>query len=133
MSIQVHRFGLNDSNVVISYGRAAKADSLSSDWRVCSVGMFAVSHTFDTRITTAMSLGYAFDLDTFDTKRASNFGRFVNQLNENRDYWTHPMMLPCMFLITHALRVDSYLRDTIGPEVVAIKDYVGVTKAGTSQ
>lgn len=38
-----------------------------------------------------------------------------------------------MFLITHALRVESYLRDTIGPEVVAIKDYVGVTKAGTSQ
>lgn len=60
----------------------------------CSVGMFAVSHTFDTRITTAMSLGYAFDLDTFDTKRASTFGKFVNQLNENRDFWTHPMMLP---------------------------------------
>jgi hypothetical protein len=95
--------------------------------------MFAVSHTFDTRITTAMSLGYAFDLETFDTKRASNFGKFVNQLNENRDYWTHPMMLPCMFLITHALRVESYLRDTIGPQVVAIKNYVGVTKAGTFQ
>lgn len=34
MSIQVYRFGLNDSNVVIFYGRAAKADSLSFDWWV---------------------------------------------------------------------------------------------------
>lgn len=95
--------------------------------------MFAISHAFDTRITTALSLGYAFDLDTFETKRPSTFDKFVGQLNDNRGYWTHPMMLPCMFLITHALRVELYLRDTIGPEVVAIKDYIGITRAGTSQ
>jgi hypothetical protein len=101
------------------------------EWK-CSVGMFAMFHTSDKRITTAISLGYAFDLDTFDTKHASTLEKFVNQLDDNRDYWTHPMMLPCLFLITHALRVESYLRDTIGPEVVAIKDYIGVTKAETS-
>jgi hypothetical protein len=98
----------------------------------CSIGMFAVSHAFDIGITTALSLGYAFDLDKFETEPPSRFANFVNQIEESRAYWTHPMMLPCLFLITHALRVEYYLRDTISPEVVAIKDYIGVTKAGTS-
>jgi hypothetical protein len=99
----------------------------------CSIGMFAVSHAFDTGITTALSLGYAFDLDEFETEPPPRFTNFVDQIEESRAYWTHPMMLPCIFLITHALRVEYYLRDTIGPEVVAIKDYIGVTKAGTGQ
>jgi hypothetical protein len=95
--------------------------------------MFAVSHAFDTRITTALILGYAFDLDKFETKPPLALASFIDQLEESRAYWTQPMMLPCMFLATHALRVESYLRDTIGPEVVLVKDHVGVTKAGTSQ
>jgi hypothetical protein len=99
----------------------------------CSIGMFAVSHAFDTGITTALSLGYAFDLDKFETEPPSRFASFVDQIEDSRAYWIHPMMLPCIFLTTHALRVEYYLRDTIGPEVVAIKDYIGVTKAGTGQ
>jgi hypothetical protein len=99
----------------------------------CSIGMFAVSYTFDTGITTALSLGYAFDLDKFETEPPARFASFVDQIEERRAYWSHPMMLPCIFLVTHALRVEYYLRDTIGPQVLAIKDCIGVTKAGAYQ
>lgn len=95
--------------------------------------MFAVSHAFDTRITTALSLGHGFDLDKFDTSPPPKLVDFVDQLRESRKRWAHPILLPCIFLATHALRVEAYLRDTISPEVVFVKDCIGVTKAGTSQ
>jgi hypothetical protein len=40
-------------------------------------------------------------------------------------------MLVYIFLVTHALRARLYLRNTTDPEVVAIKAYIGVSKAGT--
>lgn len=95
--------------------------------------MLAVSHAFETRITTALNLGYAFDIDKFETQPAPNLAKFAEQLGEIQAYWMHPLVLPVMFLATHILRVESYLWHVIGPGVVAVKECIGVTKAGTSE
>ena len=95
--------------------------------------MFAVSHAFQTRITTALNLGYAFDLDKFGTQPAPTLARFAEHLKETQGHWMHPLVLPVIFLATHILRVESYLWHVIGPGVVAVKECIGVTKAGTSE
>ena len=95
--------------------------------------MFAVSHSFETRVTIAINLGYAFDLEKFNPHPPAVLMNFVDQLKASQAYWAHPCLLPCMFLSAHTLRVESYLRNIIGPGVLAVKQDIGVTKAGMSE
>lgn len=47
--------------------------------------------------------------------------------------WSHPLLLPCLFLVAHAQRTRSYVYDNLSQKVVHIEESVGVTKAGRSQ
>ena len=95
--------------------------------------MFAISYLFETRTTTALNIGFAFDLDGFNSHPPLAFANFAHQLTANQSHWAHPCMLPCTFLSVHTLRVESYLRDVIGSGVLAVKQLIGVIKAGTSE
>jgi hypothetical protein len=74
----------------LSFGESNKTGLLfrtPQKWE-CSIGMFAVSHAFDTCITTALSLGYAFDLDKFETEPPLRFASFVDQIKESQTFYS---------------------------------------------
>ncbi|KAF3765415.1 hypothetical protein M406DRAFT_67859 [Cryphonectria parasitica EP155] len=101
----------------------------------CSIGGLAVSHDFETGITTALSLGFAFDINIFDTpaNRPPALDAFVNQLQASQHLLCHPFLLPCLALATHVQRVRSYVMGFLSSQVVEIEACIGVTKAGRSQ
>lgn len=104
----------------------------------CSIGGVAITHDFESGITTGLNVGYAFMLDHHQAKAdrlglSSPLTAFLEQVRNAQKHWAHPLLLPCLFLTTHVQRVRTYLHGTINRDVVQIERCVGVTTAGRSQ
>ncbi|KAI1870654.1 uncharacterized protein JN550_005197 [Neoarthrinium moseri] len=107
-----------------------------------SIGGFAISHDFKTGITTALNVGDAFRLgqycqevqsDKSSSPAESAMGALIEQVRECQSLWAHPLLLPCLFLVTHALRVRAYIMGDLTQQVIVVERNVGVTSAGRSR
>lgn len=132
--------GIYSSHCLPEGSTIATCKSLSFIFRTpqlkdCSIGGLSVSYDFETGVTTALILGYAFDLDKLhlnatDTPEA--LVQFLQQLNDCRHCWEHPLLLPCLFLLEHARRVQAYVTRALSRRVVLVEHSIGITKAGRS-
>lgn len=103
--------------------------------KACSIGGLSVSHDFEKGLTTALILGYAFDLEGFHadpTETPIAIVQFMQQMIDCRSCWGHPLLLPCLFLVEHAQRVQQYVMGTLSRRVVLVEHSIGVTKTGRS-
>lgn len=101
----------------------------------CSIGGLSVSYDFKHDTTTALILGYAFDIKALDgdpTKTPRSLAQFVRQLFDCHLCWGHPLLLPCIFLVEHAQRVQKYATGILSRRVVLVEHSIGVTKTGRS-
>lgn len=98
----------------------------------CSIGGLSVSHNFEKGVTTALILGYAFDLEKFQAEPPAALVQFMQQMKDCQPCWGHPLLLPCLFLVEHAQRVQRYAMGTLSRRVVLVEHSIGVTKTGRS-
>jgi hypothetical protein len=56
----------------------------------------------------------------------------VQKIKDCHSSWTHPLLLPSLFLIDHSHKVHAYINHTLSERVVLVEHSVGVTKAGRS-
>ncbi|KAF3011359.1 hypothetical protein E8E14_008126 [Neopestalotiopsis sp. 37M] len=97
------------------------------------IGGYAVTHDFDTAITTALILGDCFELDRYNTRVGSKapltkLEEFVSQVRDCGHLWSHPLLVPCLLLGTHARLVRSYILTQTTPTVTALERVIGVTR-----
>lgn len=97
----------------------------------CTIGGLSVSHNFEKGLTTALILGYAFDLDKPQAEQLA-LGSFLQQMKDCQHCWGHPLLLPCLFLVEHAQRVQRYVAGALSRRVVLVEHSIGVTTAGRS-
>lgn len=102
--------------------------------RECAIGGYALSHDFDTSITTALVLGNCFDLDDYGNTQTGSLElppslkEFVDQVQDNQNLWSHPLLLPCLLLITHARMVRSFIISQISMRITSLEQMIGVTR-----
>lgn len=133
--------GIYSSHCLPEGTTIAKCTSLAFVFRTpqlrdCTIGGLSVSYDFNSRVTTALILGYAFDLKTFHQKPTGTppaaLTQFVNQFAHCNSCWGHPLLLPLVFLVEHAQRVQRYAMGPLSRRVVLVEHSVGVTKTGRS-
>lgn len=81
-------------------------------------------------------LGYSFQLDHFlgdSNELPPPLEAFVNQVKECENLWSHPLLLPCLFLVTHVRRVRTFIMEDLSRQITLVEASVGVTKAGRSR
>ncbi|KAH6645003.1 hypothetical protein BKA67DRAFT_586711 [Truncatella angustata] len=103
-----------------------------------STGGLIVTHDFESGMTTALSIGLAFELDKCASADGSlqpspALGAFFDQIEECEHLWGSPLLLPSLFLVAHVQRVRTYIMEDLSRRIVAIEQIVGVTNAGQSQ
>lgn len=101
----------------------------------CTVGGLAISHDFSTGITTAMHVGYIFELDRHinsGSRQPKSLTAFLSVIRQYRSLWAHPLVLPNLFLVTHVLRVTDFVLEDLNQQVMRLEYCIGVTKSGRS-
>ncbi|ETS74502.1 hypothetical protein PFICI_14368 [Pestalotiopsis fici W106-1] len=103
-------------------------------WRECEIGGYAVSHDFDTAVTTALVLGNCFGLDRYNgsgdaVEPPQRLEELISQMEECRNLWTHPLLLPCLLLITHVRLIRSYITKQISQRITSLEQMIGVTRS----
>lgn len=56
------------------------------------------------------------------------FKEFVDQVQDNQNLWSHPLLLPCLLLITHARMVRSFIISQISMRITSLEQMIGVTR-----
>ncbi|KAF2159345.1 hypothetical protein M409DRAFT_30222 [Zasmidium cellare ATCC 36951] len=101
----------------------------------CTVGGLAMSHDFKTGVTTALNIGYAFDLNQCVDSSSSlpdALTKFISRVEKCQSLWPHPLFLPNLFRVQHVLRVSNFIMQDLDRQVIRLEYCVGVTKAGRS-
>jgi hypothetical protein len=91
-----------------------------------------MSHDFASGVTTALSLGFSFAPTTGNPHPPAGVQSFLQKIEDCHGSWTHPLILPSLFLIDHSHRIHGYINQTLSERVVLVEHSVGVTKAGRS-
>lgn len=97
----------------------------------CTIGGLSVSHDFEKGLTTALILGYAFDLHQPQAEQKA-LESFLQQIKDCQQCWGHALLLPCLFLVEHAQRVQNYAAGALSRRVVLVEHSIGITTTGRS-
>lgn len=92
-----------------------------------------MSHDFSSGITTALSIGYDLQSYTVSLRPLAPGQSLIRKIKDCHSRWTHPLLLPSLFLVDHAQRVHNYINNLLSERVVLVEHLVGVTQTGRSQ
>lgn len=93
-------------------------------------------HDFKVGLTTALILGYNFQLHQFNgpSKLPPPLVTFVEQIKKCEHLWSHYFFFfPCLFLITHVRRARVYIMEDLSRHITLVEQSAGVTQAARSQ